>query len=180
MHPISMSDWGVRFQHFLLDEFQDTSHLQWLNLVPLIHNSIGENLKNLIVGDPKQSIYRFKNGIAEQFIELPGIFNPEKNPKIEQKSAFFRQMGRVSELKNNWRSSPCIVKFNNAFFEELKIKMPSDSVDFYNSVHQNPMGEMNGRIEIHSKLMEKGQEINSEDLLPRIIEWIEECKSDGI
>ncbi len=170
---------GVRFQHFLLDEFQDTSHLQWLNLVPLIHNSIGENLKNLIVGDPKQSIYRFKNGIAEQFIELPGIFNPEKNPKIEQKSAFFRQMGRVSELKNNWRSSPCIVKFNNAFFEELKTKMPSDSVDFYNSVHQNPMGEMNGRIEIHSKLMEKGQEINSEDLLPRIIEWIEECKSDG-
>ncbi|MDC3253166.1 UvrD-helicase domain-containing protein, partial [Crocinitomicaceae bacterium] len=45
---------GSRFQHFLLDEFQDTSHLQWLNLVPLIHNSIGENLKNLIVGDPKQ------------------------------------------------------------------------------------------------------------------------------
>ena len=47
------------------------------------------------------NFYRFKNGIAEQFIELPGIFNPEKNPKIEQKSAFFRQMGRVSELKNN-------------------------------------------------------------------------------
>src|SRR5690606_2939416 len=68
---------GTKFKHFLLDEFQDTSHLQWLNLVPLVHESLGGNNGNLIVGDPKQSIYRFKNGVAEQFVELPKIYNPE-------------------------------------------------------------------------------------------------------
>ncbi len=55
---------GTRFHHFLLDEFQDTSHLQWLNMVPLFHESISQGNNNLIVGDPKQSIYRFKNGVA--------------------------------------------------------------------------------------------------------------------
>lgn len=170
---------GTRFKHFLLDEFQDTSHLQWLNLVPLIHNSIGENLKNLIVGDPKQSIYRFKNGIAEQFVELPKIYNPDKNPKIALKSNYFDQMGSVSELQDNWRSSPSIVNFNNSFFEELKTKMPAESIDFYNSVTQNPQGKVNGRIEIHSKEMDKDQKVKSEDLLPKIIDWIERCKTDG-
>ena len=51
---------GNRFSHFLLDEFQDTSRLQWLNMVPLVHESLSKGHKNLIVGDPKQSIYRFK------------------------------------------------------------------------------------------------------------------------
>jgi len=170
---------GTRFKHFLLDEFQDTSHLQWLNLVPLIHESIGQDQKNLIVGDPKQSIYRFKNGIAEQFVELPEIHNPDKNPKIDRKSNYFKQMGSVSELMDNWRSSPSIVHFNNSFFEELKTRMPNDSIDFYNSISQNPMTKVNGKIKISSKLMTKDDKVSVSELLPTIIEWIEECKSDG-
>ena len=55
---------GNRYDHYLLDEFQDTSRMQWLNLVPLVHNGIANMNLNFIVGDPKQSIYRFKNGIA--------------------------------------------------------------------------------------------------------------------
>src|SRR5690606_37960942 len=106
---------GTKFKHFLLDEFQDTSHLQWLNLVPLVHESLGGNNGNLIVGDPKQSIYRFKNGVAEQFVELPKIYNPENLIEISQKSAYFDQMGETHSLENNWRSSPTIVKFNNNF-----------------------------------------------------------------
>ncbi|NRA13236.1 MAG: UvrD-helicase domain-containing protein [Crocinitomicaceae bacterium] len=170
---------GTRFKHFLLDEFQDTSHLQWLNLVPLIHESIGNNLKNLIVGDPKQSIYRFKNGIAEQFVELPQIYNPDGNPKIAIKSDFFRQMGSVSELGDNWRSSPSIVNFNNVFFEDLKTRMPEDSQVFYNSISQQPKSSINGKIKISSKKMSKDDKITVSDLLPTIIDWIEECKRDG-
>lgn len=170
---------GTRFKHFLLDEFQDTSHLQWLNLVPLIHESIGQNLKNLIVGDPKQSIYRFKNGIAEQFVELPEIYNPEKNPKIARKSNYFKQMGSLSELNENWRSSPSIVNFNNSFFEELKTKMPNDSIDFYNSITQIPMKKVNGKIHVSSELMTKDNKLTVDELLPTIIDWIEECKRDG-
>jgi len=44
---------GVRYAHFLLDEFQDTSHLQWINMIPLVHNSLAAINSNLIVGDGK-------------------------------------------------------------------------------------------------------------------------------
>lgn len=170
---------GTRFKHFLLDEFQDTSHLQWLNLVPLIHESIGQGFKNLIVGDPKQSIYRFKNGIAEQFVELPAIYNPDNIPSVALKSKFFEQMGSVSLLEDNWRSSPSIVHFNNTFFDALRTNMPEDSIEFYNSISQNPKAKVNGRIQIASKLMKKDDKVAIADLLPIIIDWIEQCKNDG-
>jgi len=166
---------GTKFKHFLLDEFQDTSHLQWLNLVPLVHESLGHNYRNLIVGDPKQSIYRFKNGVAEQFVALPKIYNPDNNPKIAQKSNYFNEMGSISELKDNWRSSPTIVGFNNTFFAQLKERMPLDSIDFYNSIEQHPKASKHGRIQIVSK----EEKIDPKDILPSIITWIEDCKNDG-
>ena len=166
---------GTKFKHFLLDEFQDTSHLQWLNLVPLVHESLGYGHENLIVGDPKQSIYRFKNGVAEQFVELPKIYNPESIPEIAHKSDVFDQMGKTFTLEDNWRSSPTIVNFNNSFFEELKNKLSETSVSFYNSVHQNPKSKKNGKVVIQSKEVKKVDK----ELLPKIIEWIQECQADG-
>ncbi len=166
---------GTRFQHFLLDEFQDTSRLQWLNMVPLVHNSISEGHKNLIVGDPKQSIYRFKNGIAEQFVALPSLYNPEKDPKIASDSSYFESMGEVIELENNWRSSPSIVSFNNAFFEKLRVSLPESSAPFYSSVFQHPKSKVNGRIKIRSW----EEKLTSEDLVPMIQESIEECLTQG-
>ena len=53
---------GTRYDHFLIDEFQDTSHLQWQNLLPLVRECLDRGHDNLIVGDPKQSIYRFRGG----------------------------------------------------------------------------------------------------------------------
>lgn len=166
---------GTRFQHFLLDEFQDTSRLQFLNLVPLIHNSISEEHTNLIVGDPKQSIYRFKNGVAEQFVALPRIFNPENEPNIALQSDYFDEMGEVFPLENNWRSSPLIVNWNNAFFEEMRNKLPEISTSFYNSVSQTPKSSLNGRIRIISK----EEKTEAHDLIPILKTWIDECISDG-
>lgn len=166
---------GSRFQHFLLDEFQDTSRLQWLNLVPLVHDSMSQNKENLIVGDPKQSIYRFKNGVAEQFVELPRIYNPEKDPVIESHSDYFEQMGEVIPLENNWRSSATIVNFNNQFFDRLKSILPDSSVDFYNSVHQKAQSSVHGHIHIISKEEKK----NAEELVPQLVSWIEECQAAG-
>lgn len=166
---------GTKFKHFLLDEFQDTSHLQWLNLVPLVHESLGGGHQNLIVGDPKQSIYRFKNGVAEQFVALPKIYNPENIVEISQKSSYFDQMGETHTLENNWRSSPTIVNFNNSFFEQLKSKLSINSSSFYNSVKQLSKSTVNGKIVIQSVDTKK---MNIE-LLPKIISWIEECKADG-
>src|SRR5690606_33874250 len=67
---------GERYKHFFIDEFQDTSEMQWQNLIPLINNAISSEHPVLgkgtlmIVGDPKQSIYRWRGGKAEQFIAL--------------------------------------------------------------------------------------------------------------
>ncbi|RYD92106.1 MAG: ATP-dependent helicase, partial [Sphingobacteriales bacterium] len=78
---------GERYRHFFIDEFQDTSHMQWHNLIPLIDNALaGEDIHAgrgtlMLVGDPKQSIYRWRGGRAEQFIELgKEAFNPFSNP----------------------------------------------------------------------------------------------------
>lgn len=166
---------GTKFKNFLLDEFQDTSHLQWLNLVPLVHESLGGNNKNLIVGDPKQSIYRFKNGVAEQFVELPEIYNPENLDEISQKSSFFKQMGETHSLENNWRSSPTIVNFNNSFFTHFKERLTEDSISFYNSIHQTPKSNCNGKIVIESK----PEKTTNDQIIVQLKEWIDECVSDG-
>lgn len=61
---------GEKFHHILIDEFQDTSQLQWLNFMPLIDNSLSSDYYNLVVGDAKQSIYRFRGGEMEQLVYL--------------------------------------------------------------------------------------------------------------
>ena len=99
--PFIYEKLGVRFEHFLLDEFQDTSKVQWENFKPLISNSDASGNENLLVGDVKQSIYRWRGSdwklmakdVAEEF------------PEALHKS-----------LKGNWRSLRNIVEFNNSFF----------------------------------------------------------------
>lgn len=167
---------GTRFHHFLLDEFQDTSHLQWLNMVPLLHESISQGNKNLIVGDPKQSIYRFKNGLAEQFVALPAIHNPDNDSKVAERSSYFSIMGEMFPLEDNWRSAATIVNFNNQFFELLKQKLDEEFKPFYNSVFQNSKSNKKGYIEIISQKLEEGNENNEVKLL---LEWIETCEEDG-
>jgi ATP-dependent exoDNAse (exonuclease V) beta subunit len=103
---------GERYRHFFIDEFQDTSEMQWQNLVPLIDNALsgqdnfGQKGTLMIVGDPKQSIYRWRGGKAEQFIELGKAHNPFSNPDKQ-----------LFKLDTNWRSYSEVINFNNDFFE---------------------------------------------------------------
>jgi len=166
---------GTRYHHFLLDEFQDTSHLQWLNLVPLIHESISQSHTNLIVGDPKQSIYRFKNGVAEQFVALPAIYNPTDDPKIGATSSFFEEMGSLETLENNWRSSPEIVRFNNRFFEQFRSVLPDETSVFYNAIEQKAKSSKKGKIYIESQ--EKTD--TNQEIVEQLIAWIETCLNEG-
>ena len=166
---------GSRFHHFLLDEFQDTSRLQWLNMVPLVHESLANERRNLIVGDPKQSIYRFKNGVAEQFVALPRIFNPEKEAKIEEWSQFFDDMGEVFPLASNWRSARQIVELNNDFFTLLRKSLPEQSKEFYQTIKQDVESKKEGYVEIIS---EPG-DTPAIEKVPQIIEWIKQCEADG-
>ena len=101
---------GQKFMHYFIDEMQDTSVLQWKNLIPLIDNSLSqENTSLLLVGDGKQAIYRWRGGKAEQFINLGSDTNNSENPFLIRKN--------VRELETNFRSYSEIVNFNNLFFK---------------------------------------------------------------
>lgn len=112
--PFIYEKLGDRYTHFFIDEFQDTSQMQWENLLPLIDNSLsgedkfGERGSLMIVGDPKQSIYRWRGGKAEQFIELAENKSPFSNPEKLTRS-----------LETNYRSYSEIITFNNGFFTFL-------------------------------------------------------------
>ena len=94
---------GNRFKHLLIDEFQDTSGFQWENFKPLIQNSLAEGNANLIVGDIKQSIYRWRGG--DWRLLLNQVEQEIGNEYIKKKT-----------LKTNWRSKKNIIDFNNYIF----------------------------------------------------------------
>ena len=107
---------GVKYSHFFIDEFQDTSKMQWENLRPLIENSLSsENSSLTIAGDPKQAIYSWRGGDVDEFIEL-----------IKNKSPFYCDKINV-ELDINYRSSREIVNFNNKLFSYIKNRYSKNS-----------------------------------------------------
>lgn len=166
---------GTRYKNFLLDEFQDTSRLQWLNLVPLVHEALSNQHLNLIVGDPKQSIYRFKNGVAEQFVSLPSIFNPENSAHIKEISDYFEHAGEVHPLEGNYRSGKIIVEFNNSFFRHLRDELPANTQQFYNAIQQKPCSDKPGYVKILSN--ESDPDFDSQ--FDFILGAIEESIADG-
>ena len=100
--PFIYEKLGVRFEHFLLDEFQDTSRIQWDNFRPLIENSVAQGKENLLVGDVKQSIYRWRGSDWRMMAQ-----------EVQDE---FQECG-IETLDSNYRSLRNIVEFNNGFFE---------------------------------------------------------------
>lgn len=167
---------GERYHHFLIDEFQDTSVMQWHNLLPLVHNSLSEGHQNLIVGDAKQSIYRWRGGEVEQFVQLPKeILQSEMlpNPKELQQSLWNNTEEKV--LSDNWRSHKEIVNFNNAFFTKLKTIISPELQNIYTSNEQNPKGKDGGYI--HIDLSPKSKEFFKAEVMEKIILQIQELRS---
>ena len=108
---------GTRFDHFMLDEFQDTSRLQWENFRPLLHEGVDKGLGSLIVGDIKQSIYRWRDSDMNLLhSEVEADFHP---------GAF-----QVIHKQSNWRSEEQIVSFNNRFFGEIGNLLGAQKVPF--------------------------------------------------
>ncbi len=110
---------GTKYEHYLLDEFQDTSVLQWNNLLPLVENSLAENHYNLIVGDAKQSIYRWRGGDMEQFARLPYLSYEEGDDLGLQRENLLRNSYLGIYLDTNYRSGKNIVEFNNQLFDYI-------------------------------------------------------------
>jgi ATP-dependent exoDNAse (exonuclease V) beta subunit len=135
---------GERFQNYFIDEFQDTSELQWTNLTPLIDNTLsteydlGEKGTAMIVGDAKQAIYRWRGGKAEQFL---GLIN-EVNPFIQPKE--------VVKLDSNYRSHEAIINFNNGLFLFVSEHCFGSEVykDLYENAPQKLISEQEGFVNV--------------------------------
>ncbi|MBA2613457.1 MAG: UvrD-helicase domain-containing protein [Bacteroidetes bacterium] len=117
---------GEKYHHYLLDEFQDTSTLQWHNILPLIDNSLSNGWFNLIVGDGKQSIYRWRNANVQQFVNLPEIENVTDNFLIDERSNNLKRNFKENLLNTNFRSLDTIITFNNSLFNKLSNDLLSD------------------------------------------------------
>jgi len=139
---------GERFQHLLIDEFQDTSVLQWHNLLPLVENSLANGNMNLIVGDAKQAIYRWRGGEMEQIVHLAYSNHPQEGTEsirklnelaqihfydqteaqklINERYELLRTTTQRKNLDTNFRSNSEIIHFNNTFFDVIADTLSGD------------------------------------------------------
>lgn len=129
---------GVHLHHYLLDEFQDTSRMQWENLKPLLEESESHGYGNLIIGDAKQSIYRFRSADPSLITSKVEADIPSTRCVPNQKEAGTPAYNAVN---TNWRSSRHVVEFNNSIFKTASSLMdtPGGTAirDLYANVVQN-------------------------------------------
>ena len=167
---------GVKFNDYLIDEFQDTSNLQWKNLIPLISHALesfqeNENQSSLfLVGDPKQSVYRWRGADPKIFVSL--LLN-EKTPFSVQKS--------ITNLPVNFRSRNEIINFNNSLFKHASglLKSNYHKKIFLQGSDQKHNNFSNGHVSITfiNKDFKKEQQLES--VLKETLSQIENCLSRG-
>ena len=169
---------GERFKHFMIDEFQDTSVLQWYNLLPLLENALSENGFTMVVGDGKQAIYRWRDGEVEQFINLPYIKNSDDNPLLSQKEEALKRNYIEIELKQNFRSFTQIIDFNNDFFKTITKVLPDIYQKIYNDAAQlSDKNKPGGYVQID--FIDEDPDFSFEELtLNKLLEIVEDLTLD--
>ncbi|HEX7410746.1 MAG TPA: UvrD-helicase domain-containing protein, partial [Bacteroidales bacterium] len=165
---------GEKFHHYLIDEFQDTSRLQWMNLLPLLENSLASGYFNMIVGDGKQAIYRWRSGYVEQFVNLPFIENPSGDEYIGQRETILRQNYEEKLLDTNYRSQQGIVNFNNDFFDHAAGILSGDLQRVYEHSQQIPKSNAEGGF-VSLEFIDKGpdDEKVADRMLARSLELVQ-------
>ncbi|GGG93836.1 ATP-dependent helicase [Polaribacter pacificus] len=159
---------GQKFSNYFLDEMQDTSVLQWTNLIPLIHNSLAQESGSLLlVGDGKQAIYRWRGGRAEQFIALGSEQNSNAaNP--------FQVPKTVEKLDTNRRSYSQIIDFTNEFFQHVAqyLQEPSYQHLFLDGNKQKTTDKKGGYVSIDFLETEEDKEEDDLKFAKRVHEII--------
>ncbi len=143
--PFIYERMGEKFRHYFIDEFQDTSEMQWKNLVPLIASALesmnekGQKGSLTLLGDVKQSIYRWRGGEAEQFLNL---INLRSNPFVVEPS--------IEPLVSNWRSHEQIIELNNSFFSHISRFLHNETYQrlYSKGARQETRSKKGGFIEI--------------------------------
>jgi ATP-dependent helicase/nuclease subunit A len=158
---------GETIYHYLIDEFQDTSPIQWANLFPLIENSLSQGGSLFAVGDTKQAIYGFRNADYEI---MKGL---------ESRNPFSSALHNVKELEINYRSLEGVVDFSKAFFKKVianhdKYREPasrSGLIDYEQRVKEDHGGS--GYVEVircEKKEDEPAEKQKIQDLIKDLIQ----------
>ncbi len=166
---------GEKFRHYFIDEFQDTSKLQWNNLKPLVENAItaqhddGTSGNLYLVGDVKQSIYEWRGGDPQQFLELSqGIANP------------FSIKADKKVLGDNWRSYKQVVEFNNGFFNYASAALTDENhQELYATARQNPQKKQTGYVEVQFLPKLEQQDLMLEQRIKSLENIVNSCLSQG-
>ena len=178
--PFIYEKTGNEYNVFMIDEFQDTSTIQYRNFKPLLENSIAQGYNSIVAGDVKQSIYRWRNGewsILGRLLE----------------SDFTEERVRDEPLTTNWRSLPEIVKFNNTLFTVLpgiidRYPEFNGSLDkladvYVNVVQSVPNDKKGGYIRIENVSSEDNDSRKKDGFKKKILsflpEIIKQCQDDG-
>ncbi len=138
---------GERYEHILIDEFQDTSIWQFQGMLPLISECLSKGGTSLIVGDAKQSIYRFRGGEMRQFIDLPTIYSP-LNEKIKAYEKDLERNAEIHVLDTNYRSFKNIVSFANSFCDYAFKELSADYKNAYADSHQKNHKDGEGMVSV--------------------------------
>lgn len=171
---------GERYNNLLIDEFQDTSILQWHNFLPLIENSLSNNNLSLIVGDGKQAIYRFRSGEIEQFLRLPYIFKKELSENLNNTETTLRQQYDDYQLNINYRSEKEIVEFNNDFFSKITSNENFKSVlDVYKDIEVKAKCDSRGFIHLEFVNSKDDQKPTADDFNSKILSTVNQLTEDG-
>lgn len=137
---------GTMYQHYLVDEFQDTSDFQWQNLRPLVQNSLSNQFTSMLVGDAKQSIYRWRGGNPLLLLE-----------QVNHDFSAFQDLLKEIPLQTNFRSLDNIIKFNNRLFglattylnDGLNSEEASLLQEAYAQPEQDPLeGKFGGYVDV--------------------------------
>jgi len=188
--PFIYEKTGVYYKHFMIDEFQDTSGLQWGNFRPLFGNSLAEGNLGMLVGDVKQAIYRWRNGdwnlLASEVAQTFPAYGTEEK-----------------QLTQNWRSSGTVIRFNNRVFQVLpqllqshfsgQVQEAGISEDLFRdailkiyreALQEIGRKELNDNGYIRMRFLEKkknGEEPPNEELvLKELIESIQSAQDQGV
>ncbi|HEX2969189.1 MAG TPA: UvrD-helicase domain-containing protein [Bacteroidales bacterium] len=164
---------GTTYENFMIDEFQDTSMIQWKNFFPLISDSLAQGFDNLIVGDIKQSIYRWRNS------DWKILRSMMEHDKGDQRII-------TKPLNVNWRSRSNIIAFNNSLFRILPRildeKIGNDSISdrfdsLYSEAFQVDPEKKDGGF-VHIEFIDSNPEKHWEDAvlekLPSVIESLQD------
>lgn len=160
---------GTRYQHFFFDEFQDTSKMQWNNLLPLKDHTVSsEGNSFTLVGDPKQSIYRFRGGDSELMLN---VLNKKDESPVEVS---------VEILGSNWRSARNIVDFNNELYEFLSKGLNTEHCELFSEkAKQIPQKKLTGRVKVNLSPYTKGNEEYFTEVATQMHRNIQECLDNG-